>query len=74
MRVKIVFNIASMMTITKLIIAAHSSSVTNGHVKQILATAVSGDNISRASIRKVANLGRRPLTYGREKMTTVVTM
>ena len=57
--VKIVDNIASM--VMKLNLAKHSSSVAIGHVKQILATAVSDDNISHSAIRKVTHLGRRPL-------------
>jgi hypothetical protein len=73
--VKIVDNVASM--VKSLNVAAHSSSVAIGHVKQILATAVSGDNISQAAVQKATNLGKRPLRIGSvkrkefEKISTV---
>ena len=63
--VKIVHNISSMME--KLNGTANSSSVAIGHVKQIVATAVCGDNISRAAVSRATTISKRQLRIGAQQ-------
>ena len=59
--VQIIANIASMMKHLN----AASTSVSNCHVKLILATAVSGDNISNATLKKATCIGFKALRAGK---------
>jgi hypothetical protein len=63
--VKIVHNISSMME--KLNGTANSSSVAIGNVKQIVATAVCGDNISRAAVSRATTISKRQLRIGAQQ-------
>ena len=63
--VKIVHNIFSMMD--ELNGTANSSSVAIGHVKQIVATAVCGDNISREAVSRATKISKRQLRFGAQQ-------